>query len=132
MFQINLQQSPLSTALVAVVAAGLLTACQGPTTVIGRSGPAAAGAGVAAPNNLATVSARPQIIIKFRNGLLAAELMSFRSTYGLRNVGTIPELGAYVEEVLTERSVADLLRELQSSPLVEYAEVNGQVTLPRQ
>ena len=131
MFQVNLHHTPLRMGLFSVVIAGLLSACQGPTTVIGRTaGPSAANVGVAAPNNAATVAARPQIIIKFRKGLLAAEIMSFRNTYGLRNVGTIPELGVYVEEVVSERSVADLLRELQASPLVEYAEVNQQVTLP--
>ncbi|MEB3284160.1 MAG: hypothetical protein VKN33_02610 [Candidatus Sericytochromatia bacterium] len=121
-----------SSCLIAALAVVSLTACQGPTTVIGRATPTVGSAGTGSSNTTATVNARPQIIIKFRNELRISEIAAFRSTYGLTNVGAIPELGVYIEEFLGDRPVQDLLRELQSSPMVIYAELNQQVTLPLQ
>ncbi|MEB3198757.1 MAG: hypothetical protein VKP62_16290 [Candidatus Sericytochromatia bacterium] len=68
--------------------------------------------------------------MKFKSELRATEMQAFRSTYGLRNVGMIQALGVYVEELEGDRPVEALLKELNASPLVEYAELNGQVSIP--
>lgn len=107
-----------------------LTGCQGPTTVIGRTasstGQKAESPRVASP----TAAQKIQILVKFKSELRATEMQAFRSTYGLRNVGMIQALGVYVEELEGDRPVEALLKELNASPLVEYAELNGQVSIP--
>jgi hypothetical protein len=113
-----------------IVLAGSIAGCAGPTTVIGR-GLQDRGqlSGQRTPAGATATAQRTQILVKFKADLVAAELSAFRASYGLRNVGAIPALGVYVEEVADGRAAADVLRELQQSPLVAYAELNETISI---
>ncbi|MEB3222064.1 MAG: hypothetical protein VKS61_08315 [Candidatus Sericytochromatia bacterium] len=114
----------------ALFAAVLLAGCAGPTTVIGRLAPDRGQAsGKRAATGATAVDEKRQILVKFKAELVAAEMSAFRATYGLRNVSTIPALGVYVEEVVEGRNPDSVLRDLQQSPLVAYAEFNETVSL---
>jgi hypothetical protein len=114
----------------ALFAAALLAGCAGPTTVIGRNAPDRGQAsGKRATTGATSAEEKRQILVKFKAELVAAEMSAFRATYGLRNVGTISALGVYVEEVVEGRNPATVLRDLQQSPLVAYAEFNETVSL---
>jgi hypothetical protein len=113
-----------------VLLASCLAGCAGPTTVIGRGLPDRGQvSGQRSPTGATAAAQRTQILVKFKAELMATELSAFRASYGLRNVGTIPALGVYVEEVADGRIAADVLRELQQSPLVAYAELNETISL---
>lgn len=114
----------------AVLAAGtaiaVLGACQGPTTVIGRINGKSPAVKLGAKKPIA---ANPQILVKFKAQLAANEMTTFRAAFGLRNVSTIPQIGVFVEEVTNGRPVGEVLRELQASPMVEYAEPNQEIRI---
>ncbi|MEB3329128.1 MAG: hypothetical protein VKQ33_07850 [Candidatus Sericytochromatia bacterium] len=113
----------------AILALAVLPGCLGPTTVVGRDVTGRAQITGRQPTGATAAAQRGQILVKFKAELLAAELTSFRASYGLRNVGTIPALGVFVEEVTEGRNAVDVVRELQQSPLVAYAELNETVSL---
>lgn len=124
----------------AVLSAGVtisvLGACgQGPFTVIGREGgkPSNARAWVTGSRTPVAPSEapqqRPQVLVKFKARMQATELTTFRAAFGLRNISVIAALGVYVEEVAEGHQVGDVLRELNASPLVEYAELNQEVRI---
>ena len=117
--------------LSAGVAVTVLGGCHAPYQVIGRTGTASnVRAGLAGKAPVVPASAtqqRQQVLVKFKARLQATELTTFRAAFGLRNVGEIAALGVFVEEVAEGRQVGDVLRELNASPMVEYAELNGTV-----
>lgn len=96
------------------------------------------GQGVAPPayqtgGKLQPVSPAPQgrlqVLVKFKAGVRAEQLTALRAAFGIRNVGMIAGIDVSVEEVIGVRPLADLLADLNRSPLVEYAEANGSVSL---
>lgn len=112
----------ISAALVAAFLAG----CQSPSQL-------AAPHQRAASTRLApakTPAAKPaQILVKFKAEMRTADLQAFRAEFGTRNVGEIKGLGVFVEEVTSRRPVQEILEEMNASPLVEYAELNGEVSI---
>lgn len=116
--------------LIAAIAAGVsinLVGCGMNTHVIGRE---ASAPGAVKRATTPTASEQPvQILVKFKTRLEMREMTSFRTTYGLRNVGTIANLGVFIEEITSSRGVNDVLRDLQASPLVAYAELNGNISI---
>ena len=68
-----------------------------------------------------------QILVKFKAEMRTAEIQAFRAEFGTRNVGEIKGIGVFVEEVTSRKPVKELLAEMNASPLVEYAELNGSV-----
>lgn len=117
--------------LSAGVAISVLGACQAPTTVIGRLNGQSPSVrtGAKKPVHPAAALQRPQLLVKFKARLQATEMTTFRAAFGLRNVSMIAAIGVYVEEVSTDRPVGEVLRELQASPLVEYAELNQEIRI---
>lgn len=119
----------------AVLSAGaamaVLGACQAPTTVIGRINGQSPSVhtGAKKPVLPAAARQRPQLLVKFKSRLEATEMTTFRAAFGLRNVSLIPAISVFVEEVTTDRPVGEVLRELQASPLVEYAELNQEIRI---
>lgn len=110
----------------------VLAGCQAPTTV-GVAGGKAIGAKSAVGNaqRAATPKRQPtQILVKFKAERMHAQaLNAFRAEFGTRNVGMIAALGIYIEEITTDAPLMQVLKEIQASPLVEYAEPNGEVSI---
>lgn len=102
----------------AAIAATFLIGCHHPSpTAISTQRPAAA-----------SKAAKPvQILVKFKAGLRTADLKSFRAEFGTRNVGEIKGIGVFIEEVVSRKPVQQILDEMNADPLVEYAELNGEV-----
>lgn len=117
--------------LSAGVALSFLGGCYHPTTVIGREDGQAANirTGARKPVRPTANQQRPQVLVKFKERLQATELTSFRAEFGLRNISTIAALGVFVEEITDGRPMGEVLRDLQASPLVEYAEPNQEVRI---
>ena len=69
----------------------------------------------------------PQILVKFKDPVRAADMQAFRAAFGTRNVGLIAGLNVYVEEVTSREPLDKVLRAMNASPQVEYAEPNGEV-----
>jgi hypothetical protein len=81
------------------------------------------------PSVVVPAAKNPQILVKFRSRLDVNAFSAFRLTYGLRNISELTAIGIYVEEVTSKTPVADLLKALNEDPAVEYADLNGQVSL---
>lgn len=107
---------------VGFLAVALLAGCGTQTRVIGRGAPTKTS--VVAP-----AAKSQQILIKFKAQMAATEFTTFRATYGLRNVSRLAAIGVYVEEVTSKTPVSELLATLNASPLVEWAELNQEVSL---
>ena len=108
----------------AAVAAALLAGCQSPALV---SAPQQRPASTRVAPAKTPVAKPVQILVKFKAEMRTADLRAFRAEFGTRNVGEIKGLGVFVEEVTSRRPVKELLEEMNASPLVEYAELNGTV-----
>ncbi len=117
--------------LSAGVAIAVLGACQAPTTVIGRNNAQGSSVRTGARSPVVPPAAqqRPQVLVKFKARLQATEMTTFRAAFGLRHVSIIPGISVYVEEVTSDRPLGEVLRELQASPLVEYAELNQEIRI---
>jgi hypothetical protein len=108
----------------AALAATFLLGCQSPSPTAASSQRPAASRLTPATNP----TAKPvQILVKFKAGMRAADVQAFRAEFGTRNVGEIKGLGILVEEVVTRKPVQEILDEMNANPLVEYAELNGEV-----
>ncbi len=107
---------------VGFLAVALLAGCGIQNRVIGR--------GTQTTTSVVAPAAKnPQILVKFKARLDVTAFAAFRLTYGLRNVSQLAAIGVYVEEVTSKTPVTDLLKTLNEDPAVEYAELNGQVSL---
>jgi predicted small secreted protein len=71
----------------------------------------------------------PTLLIKFKQTLRGDELEAFRTRFSLKNVGEIKGLGVFVESVLSDQPVDQILAAIQLSPLVDYAELNGRMNI---
>lgn len=71
--------------------------------------------------------AAPRILVKFKAQLRAADLKAFRAHFGTRNVGMIASIDVYVEEVVGDTPVDELLTALNRDPQVQYAELDGEI-----
>lgn len=112
--------------IAAAAALALLSGCYAPSQSRAAWAP-----GLNRPASTAPATrteARPaQILVKFKAGMRMAEIQAFRAEYGTRNVGYIQGIDVYVEEVTSRKPVGQILEEMNASPLVEYAELNGEV-----
>ena len=119
----------LKSLTVAVTLSLALAGCQAPTTASVAGGKAiAAKTFIGLPGRAPAAKRQPtQVLVKFKAQMQMSALSAFRAEFGTRNVGMIESLGVYVEEVTTGASLATVLKAMQASPLVEYAEPNGEV-----
>ena len=111
-----------------VAIAGLLTGCGSPPRAV--VSPFAA----SATRPQGTLVPRPategrQILVKFNEGVRAAEIGSFRTRFQTRNVGQIAAIQVFIEEVDGNRPLTEVLAEINAWPTVAYAEANGTVNL---
>lgn len=110
-----------------LAAAVMLAGCQSPASFA----PQARTGQVAQPAKR-TATQPAEVLVKFKATMRAQELSAFRTTFGTRNVGYIAGIDVYVEEVAASRQpIEQVVAAMNASPLVEYAELNGEVRIVR-
>lgn len=81
-----------------------------------------------------SLSARSQVsedlLVKFKSPLNASSVQTFHAQHGTRTVRVIPGLNVHVVTIVAkQRSLAQVLTQMNQSPLVEYAEPNRPISL---
>lgn len=123
----------LKTLSAALTVSLILAGCQAPNTT-GTVGSKAIGTKAVgtSPRGAQAPSQQPtQVLVKFKAQMHTSALQAFRAEFNTRNVGMIAALGIYIEEVPADVPFGTVLAAMQASPLVEYAEANGQVGIQR-